>query len=333
MSIGRKILIFAAAVAGIGLANATPANAQATRTWVSGVGDDVNPCSRTAPCKTFAGAISKTAAGGEINCLDPGGYGAVSINKSMVISCPYTEGGALAGGNGISVNDSLAAAPGTAVVIIRGLDIFGVNPPSNGIRFTSGAALHVEDTVIRRFNATNSQGISFQPAGAAELYVTNTTISQNGNAATGGGILIQPTGAGGSAKVVLRDVRVFNNDNTGMRVDSSGNTNATGISVAIENSQFSGNGTGIAAVAVGTNPIVIMLADSTVANNSGTGILGNGTGVTMRVGNTTITGNATGVNAAGSSTINTYGDNRNIGNPTVGAANNGTFTGIPIAKQ
>jgi hypothetical protein len=60
-----------------------PANAQATRTWVSGVGDDANPCSRTAPCKTFAGAISKTAAGGEINVLDPGGFGAVTITKSI----------------------------------------------------------------------------------------------------------------------------------------------------------------------------------------------------------------------------------------------------------
>src|SRR5690349_22380766 len=85
---------------------AAPADLQATRTWVSGVGDDVNPCSRTAPCKTFAGAISKTAAGGEINCLDPGGFGAVTITKSMTIDCHYTEGGALAGGNGIVVNDS-----------------------------------------------------------------------------------------------------------------------------------------------------------------------------------------------------------------------------------
>ena len=62
------------------------AHAQATRTWVSGVGDDANPCSRTAPCKTFAGAISKTAAGGEINVLDPGGFGAVTITKSITIS-------------------------------------------------------------------------------------------------------------------------------------------------------------------------------------------------------------------------------------------------------
>src|SRR4051794_32628713 len=107
----------------VGVTYATPAAAQATRTWVSGVGDDVNPCSRTAPCKTFAGAISKTAAGGEINCLDPGGFGAVSINKSITIDCHYTEGGVLAGGNGITVN-----AGATDVVFLRGLDIFGVNP-------------------------------------------------------------------------------------------------------------------------------------------------------------------------------------------------------------
>src|SRR3954466_4973295 len=79
--------------------------AQATRTWVSGVGDDANPCSRTAPCKTFAGAISKTAGGGTINCLDPGGFGGVTITKSMTIDCHYTEGGVLVSGtNAIVVN-------------------------------------------------------------------------------------------------------------------------------------------------------------------------------------------------------------------------------------
>jgi hypothetical protein len=64
---------------------AAPANAQATRTWVSGVGDDVNPCSRSAPCKTFAGAISKTADCGEIDALDPGGFGALTITKGLTI--------------------------------------------------------------------------------------------------------------------------------------------------------------------------------------------------------------------------------------------------------
>ena len=118
-----KISFRMAAAALLALAVATPAYGQATRTWVSGVGDDVNPCSRTAPCKTFAGAISKTAAGGEINCLDPGGFGSVTITKSITIDCTGTFGSVLNSGgiNGIVVNDSATASPGTINVILRGL--------------------------------------------------------------------------------------------------------------------------------------------------------------------------------------------------------------------
>jgi hypothetical protein len=298
----------------------TAANAQATRTWVSGVGDDVNPCSRTAPCKTFAGAISKTAAGGEINCLDPGGFGAVSINKSLTISCPYTEGGALAGGNGITINDSLSGAPNTAVVFLRGLDIFGVNPPSNGIRFVSGAVLHIEDSTIRRFNAANSVGVSIAPVSAARVFMNNLTISENGNAGTGGGIEIRP-GVGGSVQATITNVRVRNNANVGVRLDSVNGA----VTAVIRDSDISGNATGIAVVAGQT--INGMLLDSIVANNTSTAILGNGGSATLRVGNTTITGNTSGVTAAGGSQILTYGNNRLIQNPSVGIANNGAFVG------
>src|SRR5438445_919448 len=112
-----------------------PAFAQATRTWVSGVGDDANPCSRTAPCKTWAGAISKTANGGEINALDPGGFGAVTITKSITL-----DGGGgqvastlVAGTNGIVVQ---AGAGDT--VIIRNLRINGISSGISGIKFNSG---------------------------------------------------------------------------------------------------------------------------------------------------------------------------------------------------
>src|SRR5215813_6487275 len=102
-----------------------PAHAQASRTWVSGVGSDANPCSRTAPCQTFAGAISKTAVGGEINCLDPGGFGAVTITKSITISCEGVTAGVLVSGiNAIIVSDP----SGTAIVVLRGLDIEGLGP-------------------------------------------------------------------------------------------------------------------------------------------------------------------------------------------------------------
>lgn len=293
-----------------------PAQAQATRTWVSGVGDDVNPCSRTAPCKTFAGAISKTAAGGEINCLDPGGFGAVTITKSMTISCPYTEGGALAGGNGIVVN----AGP-TDVVFIRGLDIFGVSPPSNGVRFIAGGALHIEDSVIRRFNAASSQGVSFQPSGASRLYISNTTIADNGNGATGGGILIQPTGASGSARVFLDNVRIKDNANNAIHVNTTGATAAAGVSVLIHDSDIAGSTNGIHVLTpVGASTATAMVTDTRVFNNSSQGIIGNGSGVRMRVARSTITANGTGVNPGGGSIINDLGDNVLQGNTS-----NGTF--------
>src|SRR5215204_5927050 len=101
----------------------TVAQAQASRTWVSGVGDDVNPCSRTAPCKTFAGAISKTAMNGEINCLDPAGYGSVNITKSITIDCEDTQGSILASlVNGVIINITNLADPKKAVKI-RGISI------------------------------------------------------------------------------------------------------------------------------------------------------------------------------------------------------------------
>src|SRR6266567_2401196 len=119
----------------IGIATA---HAQASRTWVSGVGDDVNPCSRTAPCKTFAGAISKTAPGGEIDALDPGGFGALTITKAITID---GGGGQVAsvlvsGTNGIVVS---AAAADT--ITLRNLRINGIGSGLDGIKYLAGGSL------------------------------------------------------------------------------------------------------------------------------------------------------------------------------------------------
>lgn len=325
----NRILMVALATAGMTIGFATPASAQATRTWVSGVGDDVNPCSRTAPCKTFAGAISKTAAGGEINCLDPGGFGAVTIVKSMTISCPYTEGGALAGGNGIVVNMPAA----TDVTVIRGLDVFGVNPPTNGIRFVNQGSLHIEDTVIRRFNAANSFGVSFQPStGVGNLFMSNVTVTQNGSGITGGGVLIKPT-ATGVARAVINNSRIQNNAHHGISVDTTGYTGG-GIAVTMTNSEVSGtSGDGILALAPpATSSITMMIAGSVIANNSAIGIGANGSTVRIRVGTSTITGNSfaagSGIVISNGAIINTYGDNRLNGNNVDGA-----FTLPAIATQ
>lgn len=301
---------------------AAPAHAQATRTWVSGVGDDVNPCSRTAPCKTFAGAISKTAAGGEINCLDPAGFGAVTITKAMTIACPYTEGGVLAAGNGIVVN-----AGATDVVFLRGLDIFGVNPPIHGVRFLAGAALYIEDSVIRRFNATNSFGISFNPSTAARLFVTNTTIAENGSVGTGGGVELSPA-VGGSVQAVFSKVRVRNNAKDGIRAASLNGQ----VSFVVENSDLSGNRQGVA-VNAGASVDRAMITGSTIAHNSVVGIITNGGNSTVRVDTTTITGNTQGLSVGAGTQLLSYGGNRLDGNPSSGAANDGAFSAAIIPHK
>ena len=142
----------------------TPAlRAQATRTWVSGVGDDANPCSRTAPCKTFAGAISKTAAGGEINVIDPGGYGGVTITKSITINGGGSFASVLVSGtNGIIVN-----VGSTDVVTIRNVSINGVGAGLSGIKMIGAGSLFVENVDIHQFT---DKGIDFQPNGIAQLF-------------------------------------------------------------------------------------------------------------------------------------------------------------------
>src|SRR4051812_1422269 len=172
--------------------------AQATRTWVSGVGDDVNPCSRTAPCKTFAGAISKTAAGGEIDALDDGGFGTLTITKSLTID----GGGHIAsvlgsGTNGIVVNDSLSVAPGTAVVTLRNIAINGAGTTSGivGVRMFSGAALILENvhvfgfqvgiqtevgkTTVSHSTFTNNSNIAVRSMNASSLNVEASMINTN----------------------------------------------------------------------------------------------------------------------------------------------------------
>src|SRR5438046_10479402 len=134
------------------MAFATIASAQATRTWVSGVGDDVNPCSRTAPCKTFAGAISKTASPGIINCLDPGGFGAVTITKSITIDCVGTLGSALSSGvQGIIIN----ALP-TDKIVLRDLDINGAGTTlgTNGINIIQAASVSIYHCRIANYSTT-----------------------------------------------------------------------------------------------------------------------------------------------------------------------------------
>ena len=295
----------------------SPAAAQATRTWVSGVGDDANPCSRTAPCKTFAGAISKTAAGGEISVLDSGGFGAVTITKSISIIAEGAEGGLLvAGTNGIVVN-----AGAGDVVHLRGLILEGSGSGLNGIRFLAGGALHVEHCLITGFNggSPNGNGIQFQPSGGSELYVADTVIANNGAGSVGGGLLIQPTGSG-SAKVSIDRVRLENNV-FGLKADGNGSTG--GIQVALRDTVAAGNSfSGFTAITSGGGAKVDLALDhSASVHNGTTGVAAGGATATVRISNTTVTGNGTGLLAVNSGVIASYSNNQVDGNTTDGAPN------------
>src|SRR5438132_749135 len=157
------------------------ASAQATRTWVSGVGDDVNPCSRTAPCKTFAGAISKTAVNGEIDCLDNGGFGAVTITKSITIDCHEIFASILnAGSNGINIPFDSFDQTGRKTVNLRNLNFQCFDSRTNGLSITGGAGtvntrVFIEDCLLNGDFGGTAQGIRDTRAGGGLLSVSNET--------------------------------------------------------------------------------------------------------------------------------------------------------------
>jgi hypothetical protein len=269
------------------------AQAQATRTWVSGVGDDANPCSRTAPCKTFAGAISKTATGGEINVLDPGGFGGVTITKSITISSEGFEAGVLVSGtNAIIIN-----ATTTSAVVLRGLDIEGLGTGLVGIKVLGGlGSLHVEKCTINNFRGTNGSGIEVAPttAGTTQVFIKDTNVRNNGQN-VGGGIRINP-GAGVTVKASLDNVRLENNV-FGLKLEGAGSSNASvNHSVAAGNT-FAGYSTAVAGS-------VLQIVDSVSALN-GTGV-GCASLSSVRIGNMSITGNGTAVTP---NACTTFGNN------------------------
>jgi hypothetical protein len=272
-----------------------PASAQATRTWVSGVGDDVNPCSRTAPCKTFAGAISKTAAGGEINCLDPGGFGGVTIIKAMTLNCPYTLGSILvAGGPGITV-----AAGVNDRVSLRGIQLQGINqtasPGTNGIRITGAQAVSIEDCVVTNFGQSGI--IDNRTAGSTKLFIRNSVISHN----SGTGINL------GATNLSFTEI-----ENTSSINNLFGMAAITGNSALIRRSVFSGNSnTGIEADSGAQIDV-----DNSAVSHNGNGIQPGGT---IRMSNSDITFNTTAV-ALGTTGGQTYGNNRIAGNGATGPA-------------
>jgi len=288
---------------------ATSASAQATRTWVSGVGDDVNPCSRTAPCKTFAGAISKTAACGEIDVLDSAGFGAVTITKSITIDGEGALAGVLHSGvNGIVV--SLNASDACNTVILRNLSISGSSSNAatfglNGIRVLGSVAatnVHIEHVSIQH---DSQHGVDIAPSIAGfKVWMKDVDIRHvpSISASPGIGIESHPT-AGQLVRLDMHDVRVRQTAVDAVRL--SNNTDVT-----INFSQFEGNNN---AINVLGNSIRLMMVNTVIANNTGTGLINSG-GATTRLNGVTIMGNGTGINNGG--TVTSFANSVNEANGT-----------------
>ena len=236
--------------------------AQATRTWVSGVGDDANPCSRTAPCKTVAGAISKTATGGEISILDPGGFGAVTITKSITI-----DGGGVIGSMLSSATNGIIVNAPDGLVTIRNFSINGAGTTLgiNGIRVIAVKRLAVENCILSNFS---DKGIDINSTTAADIMISNTTIHNAGDGISMGG-------AGGF--MVMDGCHIQGIQNSGINISSG--------QVTISNSVISGCATGVTAKTGST----AHLSGNTITNNA-TAL--QGAGKISSAGNNSVTGNA-----------------------------------------
>ena len=294
------------------LANATPALA-AAETWVSGTGNDAGTCQVSAPCRTFAYAHSRTNNNGAINVLSSGNFGPVTITKSISIVAEGVEAVVNTPSNGAGI---IINAQANAIVSLRGLTIDMRGTPSTGIFFATGAALHVQDCIIRR----GFQAIRFGPSsGTAELYVTDTAVAEQSFS----GIMVRPGGTA-VAKAVIERVRVENGASHGIAF--SPNNSGPSIVATVRESVSSGNGgAGILAEDPGSTTVQVMV-DRTASVGNSTGIHANNVGAVIRIGDSTVTTNGTGLLVTGG-TILSYGNNKVNGNGTPAVPNDGAPTG------
>lgn len=290
------------------VALALPASAfgQATRTWVSGVGDDANPCSRTAPCKTLAGAMSKTAAGGQISGIDGGGFGAVTINKALTIDLRRVwEAGVLTNvSNGITVNAGVNDR-----VRLLGLNINGLNSNFHGIRILQARSVKIDDAKIWNWNRN---GISVENANPlTRVVVTDSQIHDN----LGNGVLVAPTGAN-AARVTLRRNDF---DDNGCGISAS----RTGFDPAFNFANNCGHG------GANTATPVINAFRNSISDSERQAVLSNGSSSTIRLSANEITGSvsAPALQALNTGSLLTFGNNFVTGNPGGNGATTGSAGG------
>lgn len=280
------------------------ASAQASRTWVSGVGDDVNPCSRTAPCKTFAGAISKTIAGGEIDALDPAGFGGVTTTKSITI-----DGGDGSGFGGILASSTFGVTVNGAgaVVTLRRLSINGgppTTPGTFGVRFIQGSKLRIEECKIFNFTSANAGqgiGVEISLGAAATVDIKDSTIYNNKQG-------IRATTTVGAVLITIENSVVQHNTAEGVQLNANAFLEARNSNIS-----FNATGVSVTTASAGTD-----LIHCDIIGNTGTGLAA-GPSTFSRIGGSSFIGNATGISQSAANNVKTFGDNYIVDAITGGA--------------
>ena len=300
MNHSRTLRLFFGAILVLGFSSG--AFAQATRTWVSGVGDDANPCSRTAPCKTFAGAISKTATGGEISVLDPGGFGTLTITKSITVNGDGTLAGVLSAGAPTGFTVNITTNLTSDVVIIRNVSINGVGTGTDGVRVLDGHEVILDNVTISgltdagvdvaqtqnshvalrnvRISKCTGDGIRLTTSsGLLETTIENCTVTSTAN-----GLHVR-----GNARAVARECVFSSNTANGVFADSP---TAGQFAVArVWESQISFNNSNGVQSGTGSGSSIVEIAQNQINNNAGNGVLVSANGTVQSFANNSILGN------------------------------------------
>ena len=293
---------------------AVSAQAQATRTWVAGTGSDLNPCSRTAPCKTFAQAFASTASGGEISVVDAGAYGTLTINKSITINGVNALSGVLASSG---IDGFVVQAGSSDRVVIRNMTINGLgsgaaSPANVGIRFKSGGSLIVENCDIFGFGVA---GIRNEATFLAEFFISGTHVHGNTLLSSDG---IQMTQAGTISEATINNCVISDVNGRGIYAN-----NGTKMSIRNTKIEHVGKGVVVDQTALTTNVTI----ESTTIKGCGTGLRNGAGNPTTTLNNVSIEQNGIGIDFA-AGVINSYGNNKISGNS---ANNGGGFT--PVLPQ
>jgi hypothetical protein len=280
------------------------AHGQSTRTWVSVNGSDGNDCSRPTPCRTLSSALARSSSGGEIDVLDSGDFGTVTLNKTITVLSPGVLGGIQASsGTAITIN-----AGANDKVVLRGLTIDGLGTGLDGISFVAGGNLYIENCTVNNFSR---YGVDFVPAnGSGKLFITDTIVRNNGMGTSGGGVhLVAMTGPGFIASV---DGLRSENNVFGLKAETLG-------AVTVRNSFSANNGySGFTAVTPsGSGDVRLFIENSVSTHNGTTGVASVGLS-TVIISNLVVTDNQTGLAAASGGSILSFGNNRVQANTTDG---------------